>query len=110
MPIHVSAAVTVVASTKATPGFPVSPHSFGGEMEWKGSATTSDFQQASPGRIPDAERTSSGAKRKSNFLEIDLNVAERLADEPLLVKQLPASSSLASEDSCVEVISRGTEK
>ncbi|XP_064948818.1 uncharacterized protein LOC135598637 [Musa acuminata AAA Group] len=113
MPIGVSAPVAVIACSKGAPGLPVTPLCFGGEMGWKGSAATSAFRPASPRRTPDGERSSSGSKPKTNSLEFDLNVAERaddVGDEPILVKELPASSSLPSGDSCVEVSSRRTEK
>ncbi|XP_074585643.1 uncharacterized protein LOC141841379 [Curcuma longa] len=108
LPINVSAPVAVVASSKGAPEMPSSLH-FGGEMGWKGSAATSAFRPASPRRIPDGERTSSGPKQKSIFFGIDLNVAEsvdEVAGDPTLVKELPASSSLPSGDSCVEVGSK----
>ncbi|KAG6485430.1 hypothetical protein ZIOFF_053968 [Zingiber officinale] len=106
MPNNVSAPVAVVASTKGTPEVPALH--FGGEMGWKGSAATSAFRPASPRRTPDGERTSD-PNQKSIFAAIDLNVAERndeATDVPTLAKQLPASSSLPSGDSCVEVGSK----
>ncbi|XP_042378714.1 uncharacterized protein LOC121971484 [Zingiber officinale] len=108
LPINVSAPVAVVASSKGAPEMP-SLH-FGGEMGWKGSAATSAFRPASPRRIPDGKRASSGPKQKSIFVGIDLNVAESddevAGDDPTLAKELPASSSLPSGDSCVEVGSK----
>ncbi|WOL19122.1 hypothetical protein Cni_G27919 [Canna indica] len=108
MPLNVSAPVAVIASSKGAQGLPGTLH-FGGEMGWKGSAATSAFRPASPRRTPDGERTSSGPKQKSIFLEFDLNLAERVDevdDEPISEKQFPASSSLPSGDSCVEVSSK----
>ncbi|XP_074586756.1 uncharacterized protein LOC141842562 [Curcuma longa] len=103
---NVSAPVAVVASSKGTPEVPALR--FGGEMGWKGSAATSAFRPASPRRTPDAEQTSD-PNQKSIFAAIDLNVAERndeATDGPTSAKQLPASSSLPSGDSCVEVGSK----
>ncbi|RWW37649.1 hypothetical protein BHE74_00057204 [Ensete ventricosum] len=113
IPVNVSAPIAVIASSKGTPGFPFTPIRLGSETGWKGSAATSAFRPASPRRTPDGERTFSSSKQKSNFFEIDLNVVERVdevADELLSVKQVPASSSLPSEDSCVKVGSGRTEK
>ncbi|URD76160.1 hypothetical protein MUK42_09409 [Musa troglodytarum] len=113
IPVNVSAPIAVIASSKGTPGFPFTPIRLGSETGWKGSAATSAFRPASPRRTPDGERTFSSSKQKSNIFEIDLNVVERVdevADELLSVKQVPASSSMPSEDSCVKVGSRRTEK
>ncbi|KAG6517481.1 uncharacterized protein LOC122055881 [Zingiber officinale] len=107
MPLNVSAPVAVVASSKGPPAVPATLH-FGGELGWKGSAATSAFRPASPRRTPDGERTSC-AMQKSIFLEIDLNVAERVdgfTDEPTSLRQLPSSSSHPSGDSCIEVGSK----
>ncbi|XP_009398693.2 uncharacterized protein LOC103983218 isoform X1 [Musa acuminata AAA Group] len=112
IPINVTAPIAVVASSKGAPGLSVTPLHFGGEVGWKGSAATSAFRPASPRRTLEDERISSGSKQKSNFLQIDLNVTEmvdEVADIPASRRQVPASSSLPSGDSCVEVISR-TEK
>ncbi|CAL9060836.1 unnamed protein product [Musa banksii] len=107
--VAVSSPIAVFASSKGAPGLPVTPLHFEGEMGWKGSAATSAFRPASPRRTPDGKRTSSGEKQKSEFLGIDLNVAEReddVDDEFTCVRELPISSSLPSRDSCAEVRSR----
>ncbi|URD98945.1 hypothetical protein MUK42_29272 [Musa troglodytarum] len=112
MPINVTTPIAVVASSKGAPALSVTPLHFGGEVGWKGSAVTSAFRPASPRRTLEGERISSGSKQKSNFLQIDLNVTEmvdEVADIPASRRQVRASSSLPSGDSCVEVISR-TEK
>ncbi|RRT80955.1 hypothetical protein B296_00018363 [Ensete ventricosum] len=112
MPINVTAPIAVVASSRGAPGLSVTPLHFEGEVGWKGSAATSAFRPASPRRTLEGDRISSGSKQKSNFLQIDLNVTEmvdEVADIPVSRRQAPASSSLPSGGSCVEVISR-TEK
>ncbi|RRT52273.1 hypothetical protein B296_00044206 [Ensete ventricosum] len=108
--IAVSSPIAVFASPKGTPGVPVTPLHFEGEMGWKGSAATSAFRPASPRRTPDGKGTSSGQKKKSEFLGIDLNVAEREDDEFTCVRELPISSSLPSRDSCAEVVRSRPEK
>ncbi|URE22017.1 hypothetical protein MUK42_11086 [Musa troglodytarum] len=107
--VAVSSPIAVFASSKGAPGLPVTPLHFEGEMGWKGSAATSAFRPASPRRTPDGKRTCSGQKQKSEFLGIDLNVAEReddVDDEFTCVRELPISSGLPSRDSCAEVRSR----
>ncbi|XP_010935092.1 uncharacterized protein [Elaeis guineensis] len=113
VPVNVSAPIAVVAAPKGSPGLPVTPLHFGGELGWKGSAATSAFRPASPRRTPDGEKMHLSPKQKPSFLGIDLNVAESeddVANEPLSVKQLPASSGLPSGDSSIEVSSRRAER
>ncbi|KAG6475701.1 uncharacterized protein LOC122023409 isoform X1 [Zingiber officinale] len=110
MPINVSAPVAVIASSKGAPGVPATL-CFGGEMGWKGSAATSAFRPASPRRT-DGERISC-AKQKLNFLEIDLNVAERVdgtTDEPASVKQVPSSFGSKTEKQNLDLNCLGDEE
>jgi len=109
--VTVSAPIAVAAS-KGAPNFPVSPHRFEGENGWKGSAATSAFRPASPRRTPEAEKTSSGHKRKANLIEIDLNVAESGEEvmDPLSVKRIPASSGIPSREDSAEVCSRRADR
>ncbi|XP_008808622.1 uncharacterized protein LOC103720610 [Phoenix dactylifera] len=113
VPVNVSTPVAIAPASKGTPGLPVAPLQFGGELGWKGSAATSAFRPASPRRTPDGEKTHSSPKEKPNFLGIDLNVAESEDDVVigmLSVKKLPASSGLPSGDSSMEVSSRRAER
>lgn len=110
----VSASRAVVAS-----GMPAGPLQFEGSLGWKGSAATSAFRPASPRRASDSDRalsgggTSSGSRQRQDFLDFDLNVAERGDDKivnPLLDKQKQILSSLPSGESSVELSSKRSER
>ncbi|KAJ8631585.1 hypothetical protein MRB53_024908 [Persea americana] len=118
-PIFVTAPIPVVAALKGAPVSRTTPLHFGGELGWRGSATTSAFRRASPRRTPDWEKTSlieessNSSKQRQNLFEIDLNVAVgdgdalNLASSP---KHVPESSGLHSADSSVEVSSTKAER
>ncbi|XP_058098912.1 uncharacterized protein LOC131243523 [Magnolia sinica] len=114
-----SAPIAVVAASKGAPSLPTTPLHFEGELGWRGSAATSAFRPASPRRTPDGEKTSlvesssKNSKPRQNFLEFDLNVAERDSDAAIdlvTVKPIPASPGLPSGDSSMEVSSRRAER
>ncbi|KAI3913937.1 hypothetical protein MKW98_010749 [Papaver atlanticum] len=113
-----SAPVTVVSASKAAvPRLPMAPLHFEGELGWKGSAATSAFRPAFLRRTPEAEKSISGSshssKQRQDFRDIDLNVAEGDAGgvaDPVLAKQIPATSDLHSGESSVEVSSRRAER
>ncbi|KNA17633.1 hypothetical protein SOVF_077940 [Spinacia oleracea] len=105
----VSASRAVVAS-----GMPAGPLQFEGSLGWKGSAATSAFRPASPRRTSDSDRalsgggTSSGSRQRQDFIDFDLNVAERGDDKifnPVLGlgKQKQMLPSLPSGESSVEL-------
>ncbi|KAJ6818896.1 uncharacterized protein M6B38_404185 [Iris pallida] len=110
--VSVSTPIAVAAS-KGAPLLPIAPLCFEGELGWKGSAATSAFRPASP-RKTDAEKRSAGQKRKSNFMEIDLNVAENGDDDvvvgPVAIKATPVSSGFRSQDDSMEVSSRRADR
>uniref|UniRef100_A0A803MTN9 TFIIS N-terminal domain-containing protein n=1 Tax=Chenopodium quinoa TaxID=63459 RepID=A0A803MTN9_CHEQI len=103
----VSASRAVVAS-----GMPAGPLQFEGSLGWKGSAATSAFRPASPRRASDSDKalsgggTSSGSRQRQDFLDFDLNVAERGDDKivnPVLGKPKQLLPSLPSGESSVEL-------
>ncbi|KAJ6797609.1 Uncharacterized protein M6B38_215615 [Iris pallida] len=94
-----------VSALKGAPLLPVAPICFEGEQGWKGSAATSAFRPASPWKT-DAVKTYAGQKRKSNLIEIDLNVAERGEDDDVT----PVSHGFNSLDDSMEVSSRRADR
>ncbi|XP_008781048.2 uncharacterized protein LOC103700927 [Phoenix dactylifera] len=111
--VNLSAPKAIVAASKGAPEFSISPLRFEGELGWKGSAARSAFRPASPRKTPDAEKTNLGPQNKTNFLEIDLNVAEsedNVADEQTSVRQIPCSLGFPSGESSMEVSSRRAER
>ncbi|KAL1363949.1 hypothetical protein HN51_012110 [Arachis hypogaea] len=96
--------VVSVSKPAQSSGPPTAPLQFEGTLGWKGSAVTSAFRPASPRRSSDSERNvsvggnSHSSKRRHDFLDIDLNVAD--GDEEL-VKQ--KSSGLPFEQSLAEL-------
>ncbi|KAK1296549.1 hypothetical protein QJS10_CPB15g00435 [Acorus calamus] len=103
---NLSAPIPVVATSKGTPVLPASPLHFEGVLGWKGSAATSAFHPPSPRRTPDRER-------RQTVMQFDLNVPDEEEDsimDPVLLKQVPLSSSLPSGESSIEVSSRRAER
>ncbi|XP_073148325.1 uncharacterized protein [Henckelia pumila] len=112
-----SAPVSVVSASRpvAAPGFPTAPLQFGGNLGWKGSASTSAFRPASSRRMPDIDKDlsnggrSSSSKHRQELLDIDLNVAESGDGRTRNLsadKQVLTSLSLPSGESSVEMKSR----
>ncbi|KAF8410422.1 hypothetical protein HHK36_002951 [Tetracentron sinense] len=117
----ISAPISVVAASRAAaaPGLPVAPLQFEGALGWKGSAETSAFRPASTRRIPNGDKTlfiegsSYSSKQRQDISNIDLNLAggdDNGVADPILAKQIPASSGLPSGESSIEVSSRRAEK
>ncbi|KAK1320381.1 hypothetical protein QJS10_CPA03g02255 [Acorus calamus] len=103
---NLSAPIPVVATSKGTPVLPASPLHFEGVLGWKGSAATSAFHPPSPRRTPDRER-------RQTVMQFDLNVPDEEEDsivDPVLLKQVPLSSSLPSGESSIDVSSRRAER
>ncbi|KAK1320379.1 hypothetical protein QJS10_CPA03g02257 [Acorus calamus] len=103
---NLSAPKPVVATSKGAPVLPAAPLHFEGVLGWKGSAATSAFHPPSPRRTPDRER-------RKTILQFDLNVPDEEEDsvvDPVLLKQVPLSSSLPSGESSIEVSSRRAER
>lgn len=104
------AKVSVVSASRAVvgPGMPAGPLQFEGSLGWKGSAATSAFRPASPRRASDSGgATSSGSRKRQDYLDFDLNVAEGGGDDkvvnPVLDKQSLMFPSLPSGESSVEL-------
>lgn len=70
----------VVFASKGVPGLPVASAQFDSESGWRGYSATSAFRPISPRKKPDCAKASD-LKKKLNFLEIDLNVAETRNDD-----------------------------
>ncbi|KAH9317742.1 hypothetical protein KI387_019511 [Taxus chinensis] len=116
---NVSTPIPVVAASKGPLNLPTTPLHFKGELGWRGSAATSAFRPAEPRRTPERDRTQSAEENNSSlkprqrFLEFDLNVADDDGDAGLDLfsgghggeRHVPASASLPSGDSSVEVSS-----
>ncbi|MCL7048792.1 hypothetical protein MKW94_008929 [Papaver nudicaule] len=97
-----SAPITVVSASKAAvPRLMImAPLHFEGKLGWKGSAATSVFRPAFLRRTPEAEKSIS----RSSHSDVG-GVAD-----PVLAKQIPATSDLHSRESSVEVSSRRAER
>eukprot|EP01018_Ginkgo_biloba_P012058 Gb_05084 [translate_table: standard] len=116
---NVSTPIPVVAASKGPLVLPTAPLHFEGKLGWRGSAATSAFRPAEPRQTPDRDRTQSIEENNSapklgcRFFEIDLNVVDDNDDAAMDFfseghggeRHLPASSSLPSGDSSVEVSS-----
>jgi len=115
----VSTPIPVVAASKGPVILPTSPLHFKGELGWRGSAATSAFRPAEPRRTPERGRTQSAEENNSplkpgrRLIEIDLNVADDDGNAAMDFfsggnggeRNIPASTSLPSGDSSVEVSS-----
>lgn len=115
----VSTPIPVVAASKGPVTLPTSPLHFKGELGWRGSAATSAFRPAEPRRTPERGRTQSAEENNSplkpgrRLIEIDLNVADDDGNVAMDLfsggiggeRNVPASTSLPSCDSSVEVSS-----
>lgn len=115
----VSTPIPVVAASKGPVILPASPLHFKGELGWRGSAATSAFRPAEPrctperGRTQSTEENNSPLKPRRRFLEIDLNVADDDGNAAMDLfsggnggeRNIPASTSLPSGDSSIEVSS-----
>ncbi|GLJ54913.1 hypothetical protein SUGI_1178990 [Cryptomeria japonica] len=116
---NVSTPIPIVPSSKGPLNLPTTPLHFRGELGWRGSAATSAFRPAEPRRTPERDRTQSAEENNSplkpgqRFLEFDLNVADDDGDAGMGLfpgrhdgeRHVPASTSLPSGDSSVEVSS-----
>lgn len=116
---NVSTPIPIVPLSKGPLNLPTTPLHFRGELGWRGSAATSAFRPAEPRRTPERERTQSAEENNSplkpgqRFLEFDLNVADDDGDAGMALfsgrhggeRHVPASTSLPSGDSSVEVSS-----